>query len=374
MNDAAAVQLCLGSGGGCAQHTAVARLLEVRTRTIRSSGRRPLLGLAELQPAHCEQSSQLPTLMFLGGRHSSAEIPCADLLSYLPALLAARGHTVFVLRYRSSFASSAADAHTLLQGQGLRKTLSDVASAIALITEENPQRRIALVGHSSGGKLAYLAAGITNAVVGVASLDGWIFDPSPGRRRSARDELERQIARDQLSGKTVALFPFAEPHLRDRVVGAIASGTADRSEGEQPAGLLKACEAMLASANSTVGRQISSLPNRTQLVDALRFLLTCDRYWPILHMHDSWRMMMAEPAAWDAMAPRSSTKGKRLLSVVAGERGEIFDERAEATLMHFDSAESQQSRMDGAGHLDLICGPATTSRVADCVSTWLMNS
>src|SRR5581483_5720487 len=280
-------------------------------------------------------------MLYLPGTNMNGEIVPDDSRFSLPLYLAAHGVDVWTFDYRTHFVPPDAQPSALseMAGWSYRLFDGDIEAAARFVSAETGRPKLFVAGFSRGASFAYLFAALhPERVAGLVILDGFISRrPSlalpPGR--IADDIGGRHIIYD----KRKALM---EAVIRD------PAGTAPLPKYKNAADNLAHVVYGAGGVFGGHGGLANPLGGFAEPAVLAAVLLSYDRWWPAVQDYENpfdARVMARLAASKLPVLAFSST------NISSGWPGEV--RRAAAAT---GSADVGFKRLDGWGHLDVICG------------------
>lgn len=295
-------------------------------------------------------------MLYLPGTNMNGEIAIHDPRYSLPLYLAAHGVDVWTMDYRTHFVppDTAPVKLAAMAGWTNRLFESDIATAAAFIRARTHDEKLFVAGFSRGASFAYLFAALhPEGVAGIVVLDGFI------PRHPAMVAPAGQVA-DDIGGRHLTYAKrraLLEAVIRDP--GAPAPLPQFKTVAEN-------LEHVVYHADGLFGGHGGLANPQGGFSDAAvlaRVLIGYDRWWPAVQDYDNPfdRGILARlKASKIPVIAFSST------NISAGWPAAVA-ESAAAT----GSSEVTVKRLQGWGHLDVICGTHAESEVYAPLLAWL---
>jgi len=295
-------------------------------------------------------------MLYLPGTNMNGEVAVDDQRYWMPLYLAAHGVDVWAMDYRTHFVPPDTPAKKLavMTRWTNRVFDADIEAAAAFVSARTHTEKLFIAGFSRGASFAYLFAALhPQNVAGLVILDGFIprrpAAPMPAGR-DADDIGGRHLTYDR---RRVLM----EAVIRD------PSGPAPLPKYKTAAGNL---EHVVYDADGVFGGHGGLANPQGGFSDPsvlARVLIGYDRWWPAVQDYDN-------PFDASALARLKASK----IPVIAFSSTNIsakwpamVTESAAAT----GSAEVTVKRLDGWGHLDVICGTHAEGEVFAPMLAWL---
>ena len=296
-----------------------------------------------------------PVMLYLPGTNMNGEVAIDDERYSMPLYMAARGVDFWALDYRTHFIPPATPQTGLKELRGWTNQLfeSDIDAAARFVIARTGQDRIFVSGFSRGVSFAYLyAAEHPHQVAGLILFDGWIGhgrqgSPPPdifaedvsGKHLTwdKRQALLRIVISDPNAPAPIPGFANAGDNLAHVVYGSPAFG-----------------------GKGGLSNPFGGFANMQALAQVLaRF----DRYWPVVQDYeDSFTPPLLETlraSRIPVLAFSSTNISRRWPSQVA------------ASASSTGAADTTVIKLEGWGHLDVICGTQAQTRVFAPATQWL---
>lgn len=295
-------------------------------------------------------------MLYLPGTNMNGEVAIDDQRYSMPLYLAAHGVDVWTMDYRTHFVppDTPAEKLAVMTGWTNRVFESDIEAAAAFVSAKTHNEKLFIAGFSRGASFAYLfAATHPQQVAGLVILDGFI------PRRPAAAMPAGRVA-DDIGGRHLTYdkrLALMEAVIRD------PGGPAPLPKYKTAAENL---EHVVHDADGLFGGHGGLANPQGGFSDAsvlARVLIGYDRWWPAVQDFDN-------PFDASVLARLKASK----IPVIAFSSTNIsagwpamVTESAAAT----GSAEATVKRLDGWGHLDVICGTHAESEVYAPIAAWL---
>ncbi|HVA40394.1 MAG TPA: alpha/beta fold hydrolase [Candidatus Binataceae bacterium] len=298
-------------------------------------------------------------MLYLPGTNMNGEVAVDDVRYSMPLYLAAHGVDVWAMDYRTHFVppDTPAEKLVVMAGWTNRVFEGDIAVAAAFVRAKTHSEKLFIAGFSRGASFAYLFAALhPQGVAGLVILDGFIpRNPAPAMPagRVADDIGGRHLTYD----KRRALM---EAVIRDP--GGPAPLPKYKSAAENLEHVVYDADGVFGGHGGLANPQ-GGFSDPSVLA---RVLIGYDRWWPAVQNYQDY------DNPFDASALRRLKASK--IPVIAFASTNISSqwpamvtESAAAT----GSAEVAVRRLDGWGHLDVICGTHAESEVYAPLLAWL---
>jgi len=295
-------------------------------------------------------------MLYLPGTSMNGEIAIDDERYSMPIYLAAHGVDVWTMDYRTHFVppDTAPDGLSVMSGWNSALFAQDVAATAAFVCAQTHAGRIFVAGFSRGATFAYLfAAEHPQDVAGLAIIDGFIA------RGATRPASTGRIA-DDIGGHRLTFEKrraLLEAVIRD------PGGPAPLPQFKTAAENL---EQVVYSADGVFGGHGGLANPQAGFSDPsvlARVLIGYDRWWPAVQDGDN-------PFAASVLARLRSSR----IPVIAFSSTNI-ERRWPAKVAESAAAAGSQDvtvkRLEGWGHLDVICGTHAESEVFAPLLAWL---
>jgi len=298
-------------------------------------------------------------MLYLPGTNMNGEVAIDDPRYSMPLYLAAHGVDVWAMDYRTHFVPPDTPAEKLAAMSGWTNSVfeSDIEAAAAFASVETRNEKLFVAGFSRGASFAYLfAARHPQKVVGLVILDGCI-PRRPTAAMPAGRVADDIVGRHLTYDKRRALM---EAVIRD------PGGPAPLPKYKTAAENL---EHVVHDADGLFGGQGGLANPQGGFSDAsvlARVLIGYDRWWPAVQNYQDYD----NPFDPSAIARLKASK----IPVIAFSSTNIS---AKWPAMVIESAAATGSvdvtvkRLNGWGHLDVICGTHAESEVYAPILAWL---
>ena len=295
-------------------------------------------------------------MLYLPGTNMNGEVAVDDLRYSMPLYLAAHGVDVWAMDYRTHFVPPGTPAEKLavMAGWTSRVFDGDVEAAAAFVSARTHAEKVFIAGFSRGASFAYLFAAMhPQRVAGLAILDGFI-PRAPARAMPAGRVADDIGGRHLTYEKRRALM---EAVIRDP--GGPAPLPKYKTAAENLEHVVYDADGLFGGHGGLANPQ-GGFSDPSVLA---RVLIGYDRWWPAVQDYDN-------PFDASALARLRASK----IPVIAFASTNISTkwpamvaESAAAT----GSTEVTVKRLDGWGHLDVICGTHAESEVYAPLLAWL---
>jgi len=295
-------------------------------------------------------------MLYLPGTNMNGEVAVDDLRYSMPLYLAAHGVDVWAMDYRTHFVPSGTPAEKLavMAGWTNRVFEGDVEAAAAFVSVRTHAGRVFIAGFSRGASFAYLFAAMhPQRVAGLAILDGFI------PRVPARTMPAGRVA-DDIGGR----------HLTYEKRRALMEAVIRDPGGPAPLPKYKTAaenlEHVVYDADGVFGGHGGLANPQGGFSDPsvlARVLIGYDRWWPAVQDYDN-------PFDASALARLRASKIPVIAFAstnISAKWPAMVVESATAT----GNTEVTVKRLDGWGHLDVICGTHAESEVYAPLLAWL---
>jgi pimeloyl-ACP methyl ester carboxylesterase len=298
-------------------------------------------------------------MLYLPGTNMNGEVAIDDARYSMPLYLAAHGVDVWAMDYRTHFVPPATPEAKLavMAGWTNRAFEGDIAAAAAFVSVRTQREKLFVAGFSRGASFAYLFAALhPQSVAGLVILDGFI--PSGPAQAMPAGRVADDIGGRHLTyDKRRALM---EAVIRDP--GGPAPLPKYKSAAEN-------LEHVVYDADGVFGGHGGLANPQGGFSDAsvlARVLIGYDRWWPAVQEYEDHD----NPFGARALARLRATKIPVFAFAstnISVQWPAMVAESAAAT----GSAEVTVKRLDGWGHLDVICGTHAEREVFAPLLAWL---
>lgn len=295
-------------------------------------------------------------MLYLPGTNMNGEVAVDDLRYSMPLYLAAHGVDVWAMDYRTHFVPYGTPAEKLavMAGWTNRVFEGDVEAAAAFVSVRTHAGRVFIAGFSRGASFAYLFAAMhPQRVAGLAILDGFI------PRVPARTMPAGRVA-DDIGGR----------HLTYEKRRALMEAVIRDPGGPAPLQKYKTAaenlEHVVYDADGLFGGHGGLANPQGGFSDPsvlARVLIGYDRWWPAVQDYDN-------PFDASTLARLRASKIPVIAFAstnISAKWPAMVVESATAT----GNTEVTVKRLDGWGHLDVICGTHAESEVYAPLLAWL---
>ena len=302
-------------------------------------------------PAHPEI-----VMLYLPGTNMNGEVAVDDLRYSMPLYLAAHGVDVWAMDYRTHFVPPGTPAEKLavMAGWTSRVFDGDVEAAAAFVSARTHAEKVFIAGFSRGASFAYLFAAMhPQRVAGLAILDGFI-PRAPARAMPAGRVADDIGGRHLTYEKRRALM---EAVIRDP--GGPAPLPKYKTAAENLEHVVYDADGLFGGHGGLANPQ-GGFSDPSVLA---RVLIGYDRWWPAVQDYDN-------PLDASALARLRASKIPVIAFAstnISAKWPAMVAESAAAT----GSTEVTVKRLDGWGHLDVICGTHAESEVYAPLLAWL---
>jgi pimeloyl-ACP methyl ester carboxylesterase len=295
-------------------------------------------------------------MLFLPGTNMNGEVAVDDTRYSMPLYLGAHGVDVWAMDYRTHFVPSDTPAEKLavMAGWTNRVFEGDIEAAAAFVSAQTHSEKLFVAGFSRGASFAYLFAAMhPENVAGLVILDGFIMQGSAPAMPAGR-------VADDIGGR----------HLTYDKRRALMEEVIRNPGGPAPLPKYKTAaenlEHVVYEAGGIFGGHGGLANPQGGFSDPsvlARVLIRYDRWWPAVQDYDN-------PFDASALARLKASK----IPVIAFSDTNIS---ARWPAMVAESAAATGSndvtvkRLDGWGHLDVVCGTRAEREVYTPVLAWL---
>ncbi len=306
-------------------------------------------------PAHPEI-----VVLYLPGTNMNGEIAVDDPRYALPLYLAAHGADVWAMDYRTHFVppDTAPAKLAAMAGWTERVFEGDIAAAAAFASARTHNEKLFVAGFSSGASFAYLFAALhPRGVAGIVILDGFI-----PRRRAAAPPAGPPAGRvaDDIGGRHLT---YAKRRALLEAVICDPGAPAPLAQYKTAAENL---EYVVYHADGVFGGHGGLANPQGGFSDPAvlaRVLIGYDRWWPAVQGYDN-------PFGARTLARLGSSK----IPVIAFSSTNIsakWPAAVAASATATGSRDVTVKRLEGWGHLDVICGTHAEREVYAPLLAWL---
>jgi pimeloyl-ACP methyl ester carboxylesterase len=298
-------------------------------------------------------------MLYLPGTNMNGEVAIDDPRYSMPLYLAAHGVDVWAMDYRTHFVPPDTPAEKLaaMSGWTNRVFESDIEAAAAFVSVETRNEKLFVAGFSRGASFAYLfAARHPQKMVGLVILDGFIS------RRPTVAMPAGRVA-DDIGGR----------HLTYDKRRALMEAVIRDPGGPAPLPKYKTAaenlEHVVHDADGLFGGHGGLANPQGGFSDApvlARVLIGYDRWWPAVQNYQDYD----NPFDPSALARLKASKIPVIAfssTNISVEWPAMVTESAAAT----SSVDLTVKRLNGWGHLDVICGTHAESEVYAPILAWL---
>ena len=295
-------------------------------------------------------------MLYLPGTNMNGEVAIDDQRYSMPLYLAAHGVDVWAMDYRTHFVPPDIPAEKLamMTGWTSRVFESDIEAAATFVSAKTHSEKLFVAGFSRGASFAYLFAAMhPQNVAGLAILDGFI------PRRPALSMPAGRVA-DDIGGRHLTFDKrraLMEAVIRDP--GGPAPLPKYKTAAENLEHVVHDADGVFGGHGGLANPQ-GGFSDPSVLA---RVLIGYDRWWPAAQDYDN-------PFDASALARLRASKIPVIAfssTNISAQWPAMVTESAAAT----GSAEVTVKRLDGWGHLDVICGTHAESEVYAPMLAWL---
>ncbi|MGO9453849.1 MAG: alpha/beta hydrolase [Candidatus Binataceae bacterium] len=303
-----------------------------------------------------EQEHRDITVLYLPGTNMNGEISIDNPRYALPVYLATHGADVWTLDYRTHFVAPS-DTAVAISYVFKRWTddvfASDIAAAASFILSQTQSQKLFVVGFSRGVEFAYLFAAMhPDEVRGVVALDGFI-------PRHPSEPVPEDRVVDDIGGKNLT---YEKRHF-------LMQSVIDDPDGPAPIPKYRTARENLvhvlydAKEFGGQGGLSNALNGYADPTIVARLLIGYDRYWPAVQDYEN-------PFTPPLLAALKASK----IPVIAFASTNIAADWPAWVVQAAHSTGSDDvtfKRLDGWGHLDVLCGTQAESDVFAPTMEWL---
>lgn len=295
-------------------------------------------------------------MLYLPGTNMNGEVAIDDARYSMPLYLAAHGIDVWAMDYRTHFVppDTPADQLAVMAGWTNRAFDGDIEAAVAFVSAKKHDEKIFIAGFSRGASFAYLfAATHPQSVAGLVILDGFIA------RGPATAMPAVHVAED-----------IGGPHLTYDKRHALMEAVIRDPGGPAPLPKYKTAaenlEHVVYTAGGIFGGHGGLANPQGGFSDPsvlARLLIGYDRWWPAVQDYDN-------PFDASALARLKASKIPVIAfssTNISAQWPAMVAESSGAT----GSGDVSVKRLNGWGHLDVICGTHAESEVYAPALAWL---
>lgn len=295
-------------------------------------------------------------VLYLPGTNMNGEAAIDSERYSMPLYMAAQGVDFWALDYRTHFIPSSTPQNRLRELGGWTDQLfeSDIYAAARFIMARTGRDRIFVSGFSRGVSFAYLyAAEHPRRVAGLVMFDGWIGHGRPGAPPPG-------VYAEDVGGK----------HLTWNKRQALLRIVMNNSDAPAPIpGFANAADNLahvVYGSRSFGGKGGLSNPfgGFADVSVLARVLYHFDRYWPIVQDYE-------DPFAPPPLLASLHASKIPVLAFSSTNIAPGWPEQVAASASSTGSADATVVRLDGWGHLDVICGIHARKRVFEPTVEWL---
>ncbi|HVB79985.1 MAG TPA: alpha/beta fold hydrolase [Candidatus Binataceae bacterium] len=305
-------------------------------------------------PAHPEI-----VMLYLPGTNMNGEVAVDDPRYSMPLYLAAHGVDVWAMDYRTHFVppDTPAEKLAVMAGWTDRVFEGDITAAAAFVRAKTYSEKLFIAGFSRGASFAYLfAATHPHRVAGLVILDGFV------PRRLATAMPAGRVA-DDIGGRHLTYDKrqtLMEAVIRDP--GGPAPLPKYKTAAENLEHVVYDADGVFGGHGGLANPQ-GGFSDPSVLA---RVLLGYDRWWPAVQNYEDYD----NPFDAGALARLKASK----IPVIAFASTNISNQwpaMVSRSAAATGSADLTIKRLQGWGHLDVICGTHAESEVFASVLAWL---
>jgi pimeloyl-ACP methyl ester carboxylesterase len=295
-------------------------------------------------------------MLYLPGTNMNGEVAIDDQRYSMPLYLAAHGVDVWAMDYRTHFVppDTPAEKLAVMAGWTNRVFEGDIEAAAVFVSAKTHNEKLFIAGFSRGASFAYLFAAMhPQSVAGLVILDGFIA------RRPAAATPAGRVA-DDVGGRHLTYDKrraLMEAVIRDP--GGPAPLPKYKTAAENLEHVIYGADGVFGGHGGLANPQ-GGFSDPSVLA---RVLIGYDRWWPAVQDYDN-------PFDASALARLKASKIPVIAfssTNISSQWPAMVTESAAAT----GSAEVTVKRLDGWGHLDVICGTHAESEVYAPMLAWL---
>ncbi len=302
-------------------------------------------------------------MLYLPGTNLNGEVPLDDPRHVLPLYLAAHGIDTWALDYRTHFIPPRTPAAQLGELREWTNELfeSDIEAAAKFILAQTHQKKLFIAGFSRGATFAYLyAAAHPKQVAGLVILDGFLLDPKAAAviALATRSAPGDRYA-DDLGGQHLTFDK--RKALLELVIG--------NPDGPAPIPKYKTARENLehvvydAAGFGAKGGLANPQGGFSDPVILAHVMVQYDRYWPTVQDRRSALTADVKASLAHSAIPVIAFSSTN----ISPGWPELVTQSAHLT----GASEVSVSKLDGWGHLDVICGEKAEAQVYRPLLDWL---
>jgi len=281
-------------------------------------------------------------VLYLPGTNMNGIVAPDDVKHSLALYLATHGVDFWAMDYRTHYIPPSTEQAGLTELKGWTYDLfaSDIDEAVKFIRAHTKRGKIFLAGFSRGVTNAYLYAALhPENVQGIIALDGFVS------KRAPTGEAPADVYGDDVAGK----------HLTYDKRKTLMEMVIANPDGPAPIPKYKTARENLEHVVNEAGGLFGGhgglanpLGGKSDAVELAKLLITYDRYWPTVQDFD-------HPFTPDRLAALEQSK----IPVIAFASTNIAPEwpaMVEQSAHSTGAKDVSFTRLDGSGHLDVLCG------------------
>jgi pimeloyl-ACP methyl ester carboxylesterase len=314
------------------------------------------IGLHRIASGPAAPSHPGVVMLYLPGTNMNGEVAIDDPRHSMPLYLAANGVDVWTMDYRTHFVppDTPLEKLAVMTGWTDRVFEGDIEAAAIFIIAKTHNEKLFVAGFSRGASFAYLfAATHPQQVAGLVILDGFIS------RHTAAAMPAGRVA-DDIGGRHLTYDKrrvLMEAVIRD--LGGPAPLPKYKTAAENLEHVVQDADGVFGGHGGLANPQ-GGYSDPSVLA---RVLIGYDRWWPAVQDYDNpfdSSVLARLKASKIPVIAFSSTN-------ISAEWPAMVTQSAAAT----GSADVTVKRLDGWGHLDVICGTHAESKVYEPLLAWL---
>jgi pimeloyl-ACP methyl ester carboxylesterase len=315
---------------------------EWRFEDVRGTSPFDKIGLHEVAVGKTPPENPALVVLYLPGTNMNGIVAPDDVKHSLALYLATHGADFWAMDYRTHYIPTTTEQPGLTELKGWTYDLfaSDVDEAVKFVRAQTKHGKIFLAGFSRGVTNAYLYAALhPENVQGIIALDGFISNRAP------KGEAPADIYGDDIGGK----------HLTYDKRKTLMEMVIANPDGPAPIPKYKTARENLEHVVNEAGGLFGGhgglanpLDGKSDAVELAKLLLTYDRYWPTVQDFEN-------PFTPDRLAALEQSKVPVIAFAstnIAPEWPTMVEQSAHST----GAKDVSFTKLDGAGHLDVLCG------------------
>ncbi len=316
---------------------------EWRFEDVRGTSPFDKIGLHEVAIGKNPPENPELVVLYLPGTNMNGIVAPDDVKHSLSLYLATHGVDFWAMDYRTHYVPPATEQAGLTELKGWTYDVfaADIDEAVKFIRARTGHGKIFLVGFSRGVTNEYLYTALhPENVQGIIALDGFIS------KREPKGEQPAGIYGDDIGG---AHLTYDKRKTLMEMVIANPDGPAPIPKYKTTRENL---EHVVRDAGGVFGGHggLANPPAKSDAVELAKLLITYDRYWPTVQDFDN-------PFTPDRLATLEKSKVPVIAFAstnIATEWPAKVEQAAHST--GADAKDVSVTKLDGAGHLDVLCG------------------